>query len=567
MKKKPISLRTGLLAFIVACCVFSLLIVLIISARLLSASITRYSRSNLEAKAEGAMRQVELRLSAAIESSKAVSYDGTIKNAYRDYLENGDSVSLYRTSTEYLNQNFSRDERVCAVYISFRDQQISLCPYSISSYSQSYLTLREYLDTVQTDLLSSLGNSTTGIFFREYNGNLYMVRNLLDLQFRSFATLAMQLSTDVIFQAMMNLNPASETLFSLDGEMYRLSSDGKVSRAEYDGTLPENMLTFTAQADGHPISCSADLAGLGKPGLPELGMATIIAVCLILPLLLCVVLLFRRHITHPVDTLIDATSRVRSGERGYLITEEAKSQEIQALYTHFNEMSQELDTQFQRIFSEQQALMQARIKALQSQINPHFLNNTLEIINWEARLADNEKVSAMIEALSTLLDAALNRDDRNLIPLREELTYVDAYLYIIRERLGEKLVTEEEIEKDLMSVRIPRLILQPIVENAVEHDITSRRGGRLSIRAREKAGFLVLEVEHDGVMTPEDLENINTLIRLPADCDEDSAGGVGQIGVRNVSRRLKMIYGEDGALSIIQASDSTVLAQILLPLT
>ena len=76
--------------------------------------------------------------------------------------------------------------------------------------------------------------------------------------------------------------------------------------------------------------------------------------------------------------------------------------------------------------------------ALQSQINPHFLNNTLEIINWEARLSDNRKVSAMIEALSTMLEATLNRKKRHMVALSEELSYVDAYLYIISQRLGER---------------------------------------------------------------------------------------------------------------------------------
>ena len=210
--------------------------------------------------------------------------------------------------------------------------------------------------------------------------------------------------------------------------------------------------------------------------------------------------------------------------------------------------------------------MQVRIKALQSQINPHFLNNTLEIINWEARIAKNEKVSAMIEALSTLLDADLNRDNRNLVPLSEELRYVDAYLYIIRERLGDRFITDKVIDDTLLHLQIPRLILQPIVENAVEHDITPRRGGKLTLRVRKTGRTLVMEVEHDGVMTCEDLENINKLTALPADSDEITAGGVGQIGVRNVSSRLKMLYGEHGSLNITQVSDTTVLAQIRLPL-
>ena len=77
-----------------------------------------------------------------------------------------------------------------------------------------------------------------------------------------------------------------------------------------------------------------------------------------------------------------------------------------------------------------------RLKALQSQINPHFLNNTLEIINWKARLSGNEEVSEMIGALSVMMNATMNRDNEMFVPLSEELCYVDAYLTIIRQRFG-----------------------------------------------------------------------------------------------------------------------------------
>ena len=99
-------------------------------------------------------------------------------------------------------------------------------------------------------------------------------------------------------------------------------------------------------------------------------------------------------------------------------------------------MSGRLKYQFDHIYEEELALKDARIMALQSHINPHFMNNTLEIINWEARLAGNDKVSEMISSLGTLLDAALDRKKQPEVPLKEELTYVKAYLFIMKERLA-----------------------------------------------------------------------------------------------------------------------------------
>lgn len=164
----------------------------------------------------------------------------------------------------------------------------------------------------------------------------------------------------------------------------------------------------------------------------------------------------------------------------------------------------------------------------------------------------------MIEALSTMLTAALDRDGRAQIPLSEELGYVDAYLYIIRERLGGNLRVTKEIPDEMAAQLIPRLILQPIVENAVEHDITANRGGRLTLRARREAGEIVLEVEHDGTMTDKDRENIRQLTSA-------EYTGSGRVGLRNVYRRLKLLYGDAGGLTIEETAPGTILARLHFP--
>lgn len=279
---------------------------------------------------------------------------------------------------------------------------------------------------------------------------------------------------------------------------------------------------------------------------------------MVLPLLLVVIGLFYRHVSSPMETLSWANAQVQSGQRGYQITQEAPNTEFEKLYLNFNAMSTELKNQFEQSYQEQRATQKAQIKALQSQINPHFLNNTLEIISWEARLADNERVCAMIEALSTMLTAALDRDGRTQIPLSEELGYVEAYLYIIRERLGGNLQVSQEIAPEMREQLIPRLILQPIVENAVEHDITANRGGRLVLRAWQDGRRVILEVEHDGTMTDADRENI----RRQAS-DEDS--GKGRVGLRNVFQRLKLLYGDAGELTIDEVSSGTILARLSFP--
>ena len=129
-------------------------------------------------------------------------------------------------------------------------------------------------------------------------------------------------------------------------------------------------------------------------------------------------------------------------------------------------------------------LKDARIMALQSHINPHFMNNTLEIINWEARLAGNDKVSEMISSLGTLLDAALDRKKQPEVPLKEELTYVKAYLFIMKERFGKRLEVTLEIPEELYQEKVPRLILQPVIENAIAHGVQVQGTGKVRITGK-----------------------------------------------------------------------------------
>ena len=147
-------------------------------------------------------------------------------------------------------------------------------------------------------------------------------------------------------------------------------------------------------------------------------------------------------------------------------------------------MSGRLKYQFDHIYEEELALKDARIMALQSHINPHFMNNTLEIINWEARLAGNDKVSEMISSLGTLLDAALDRKKQPEVPLKEELTYVKAYLFIMKERFGKRLEVTLEIPEELYQEKVPRLILQPVIENAIAHGVQVQGTGKVRITGK-----------------------------------------------------------------------------------
>jgi len=554
-RKPRLSLKMGLITTIVICWLVPILIVVTVASTMLEHSYRTSVLREIDDAAKNGISQVQMRLGSAINGSKSVSYDGVIRNAYRKYQSDGMSFQLFRTSRDYLAQTFSRDDKYRAVFISFWDPSIAQ-PYVTIGDTTSY-QIAQVLPQHTKQILTAMADADTDIRFLYLDGELYMARNLLDSSFTSYATVVMLLDSQKIFGVLSSLSTMGSVRIALDDCCIQIDSQKNITADS--GMVADKTAEFSAEVDGHTLTVAAPVPEFNLwADNPWLGWEIGMVALMVLPLLAVIVFLFTRCVTRPIQTLADAHKRLQSGQRGYQIESQAPTTEFETLYANFNAMSAELKGQFERSFLEQQATQRAQIKALQSQINPHFLNNTLEIINWEARLADNERVSAMIEALSTMLDAALDRDGHSQIPLKQELVYVDAYLYITRERLGEGFQVHKDIEEDILNRPIPKLILQPIVENAVEHDIVSRREGHLWVRCYQREGHIYLEVEHDGQMSDEDQENIRKLL------SEDETGG-GSVGLRNVHQRLRLIYGTKAALRIEQTRAGSVLAQIRIP--
>lgn len=557
VKTKKVSLQMGLMMTILICWLVPIVIVVALAGMMLNRSYTNSVQQEIDASAENALRLVQMQVEDAVKDSKAVSYDGVVRSAYRGYLQSGDSAALYGEVSNYLSQNFTREEMYRAVFIYFWEADTEA--YVLTQGTTGYDLLRQCQEHAP-QLTEAMTDADTDIRILLVDDHLYMARNLLDTTFTPYATVVMLLDPAELFRPLDAVSRVEQVQYDIDGYVYLYNEAGVLMPA--DGADRQYEVRYDIQAEGHTITFTAMLEEYGLWADNQwLRWAVAAVALLVLPLLVVTVFLFYWHVTRPMETLAQANQLVQSGQRGFEITQSAPNREFGRLYDNFNAMSAELRLQFERSYLEQQATQQAKIKALQSQINPHFLNNTLEIINWEARFAENDRVSAMIEALSTMLDAALDRDGRTQIALSEELVYVDAYLYIIHERLGDGFRVHKQISEDVLCQQIPRLILQPIVENAVEHDITARRGGDLWVRAYRTENEMVLEVEHDGTMTEADRENIRKLLALPASDTEKGS----QVGLRNVNQRLALIYGDKGSLTVAEVRPGAVLARITFP--
>jgi two-component system LytT family sensor kinase len=200
--------------------------------------------------------------------------------------------------------------------------------------------------------------------------------------------------------------------------------------------------------------------------------------------------------------------------------------------------------QIEQKFEEQKRLvLEARFDALQRQINPHFLFNTLNSIASLVRFRP-EMAREMIVKLANILRALL-KDHDDFVPLRDELSFTDDYLGIEVVRFGaEKLRVEKEIEPETLELLVPSMLLQPLIENSIKHGLEPRiSGGTVTVRCRVRNSRLVVEVEDDGVgISPESAAAARSV-------SGNGRQGAG-IGMRNVRERLEVLFGVDASFEV-----------------
>lgn len=371
MKKtaKRFSLKSGLLAMILACWLVPIVIVLTVAGAFFERTYSQTIEQEIDFSAQKAMEQVQSRLEEAIAASKSVSYDGLIRQAYQSYTTNGDRAELYLQTNDYL-RIFTRTSLYKGVIVHYWEDSVAVSAYHLTSGTTGIDLIHKFQKRLP-DIMEQMGKTDTMIRFLAHDGELHMVRNLLDMNFQPYASVIMLLDADAFFRPISAIVRVENVSVWLDGNPYRLREDSFV----------------------------------------------------------------------PVD--------------------------------------------------------------------------------WE--------------------------ESR---PVRQDL--------IINERLGGRLQVEREIEEEAAKIPVPRLILQPIVENAVEHDITPNRGGKLTLRACQTEQEVTLEVFHEGTMTEKDRENIR---RICSDAPLEKR----RVGLRNVYRRMKLLYGDRGGLTVEEASAGVIRARLVIP--
>lgn len=552
--KQTLSLRRQMMLVILLCWLLPVLMVLSVVGGHLSDTVGTGAKKSLSGQFELHLQVCADRVNSAVEASRLASYDPTIRDAWRAYQEEPAYASLYRNTLTFLNRQYGSDSRFLYSAFWFSEDPENMNLTALTGITGTVYTQANRFWSEDFEAAKELAAGLdTAVGFLEQEGRVYLVRNLLDSSYETIGVLVLRLNLPYYFEELSNLSWASDLDIKLGG------MDFLLLRGEEIGT-DSDVLSVNTQGNGYKLSARASLdykvllAPLTSYIYVLLGMAA-----LLIPLLLIALRFLRRRVTYPIEVLMGGAEEIEQGKLGYQLSYEANSREFQYLTDSFNRMSGQLSNQFNRLYQEELALRDAQIKALQSHINPHFLNNTLEIINWEARMSGDIKVSKMIEALSTVLDAALDRRRNPEVRLAEEMIYVNAYLYIISERFGKRLNVSIDLPAELMDYHVPRLILQPVIENAVEHGIGPVGHGTVALRGYLEEQYLILEIENGGGLSPEDEAHISRLLAPDYDMRQETSGN---IGIANVNQRLHILYGDECGLSIFRREGDLVIARL-----
>ena len=274
-------------------------------------------------------------------------------------------------------------------------------------------------------------------------------------------------------------------------------------------------------------------------------ISQIVPVSILIAIIVCVIgillsIQFSSSIAKPVRRLTRLMKKVETGDFSGKFKVRYQD-EIGQLGTSYNMMLDEIQRLMDTVMEEQAELRKAQFKILQEQINPHFLYNTLDSINWLSRMGRNDEVVVMVNAFTKLLRIALSRG-KDVITVGEETEYINNYLTIQKIRYKKKLFYEVDIPRSMHSCFTLKLILQPIVENAIYHGVKSKKGGGyVYVEGREEEGSLVFTVRDTGAGLPEDaVRELNANMKRPLG---EEWTGEKSFGMKNVSDRIRVFFG------------------------
>ena len=551
------SLRVQIVVLLVLCWLIPALVLSVFIQTTLIPGLRSKTASALHADAEHAWTLACQNIDGVIAQARDAIYDGELTSVYDSWHAGSlADAEFLRLSRSYVDRKYGRNSLLTfAAY--FPVEAPGLYMYTRSGYTEAV----SFLDGLQQQTLRLGETLDTRSRFLEAEGQLYLVRNLMNLRMERYGMLVLGLHREAL------LAPLLQLADSWHGRVRVQLDDSGDTDVDWDA-LPSGLteegeeIRFCRQAAGDVYTLRLLLTLSKREQYREIYQFQYLALALyllLIPVLVLLAFYVKKRIITPVTLLTNASRRIERGELGVTVPMRG-GDELGELGVTFSNMSRRIEQLIDKTYKEELELKNAQIQALQSRINPHFINNALEAINWQARMERSESIPAMVDALSVLLGASMARQNRRMVTLREEMKVADAYIYFIQQRFGTDLTVTRRTEDDgAPDCVVPLLTVQPVLENAVEHGIAPAGGGEIILSCRREGGCVRLEVINTGRgIGPEDRRKIDAALR-------GETGEGAHLGLANIASRLRLIYGGRAAIEVFSDAHQRTVVRMDIP--
>lgn len=574
MNQKKWTMRTALLVL----CISSVVFALLLQTFLFHQSLRRQIRAESISDHEISLNKMQTDLSNFIHTIRGemltIYSEQDLTNAMRDAAEQDSSMKEYYWRTWYMaRKRFTKEDQVLAMYLyDTRDKLISSYRYNSVTYPRDIYKadyddnadrVYSYVHGDRTDLMISGYHNPEAkkdivrfvLKLHNYDADRsslgYLVCDINSVAFTSI--MAKYVDVD---QVCLWLQPLDDKVIAMTGQASESQSriqkqlskviqdyyQANELQEEYDGNYLIQVSQENYNLEAFVLVSQSLLTAAQKSLIRTLLiiMAAMIAAVAVL------VLFVSQWVTRPVEEMSSTITRIKNGEKQLRVQPVGWSQELSTLGTEFNEMLDRMEVMAQEELQHKMLVERTEYKMLQAQINPHFLYNTLDTMSGIANAQNCPLVSGMCRSLSAIFRYSLNMTDE-LSTLQNEMAHVRNYLYVMDVRNGSTIAYDYQIDSDTLQDPMPRICIQPVVENALTHGLRNvrRKDKKLLIRSEHVGENLVITVQDNGAGM--DAEEMNCL--LEQNDMKRVESGV-SIGILNVNARLKKLFGKEYGLHI-----------------
>lgn len=572
--KKRWTMRKALLVL----CISSVVFALLLQTFLFHQSLRRQIRVESISDHELSLNKMQTDLSDFIHTIRGemltIYSEQDLISAMRDAAEKDASLKdYYWRSWYFARRRFTKEDQVLAMYIyDTKDNLISNYRYNSVTYPRNIYKVDyddnadrvyDYVHGDRTDLMISGYHNPVAkkdiirfvLKLHNYDADRsslgYLVCDINSTAFTSIMAKYVDVEQVCLWLQPLNdqviaiTGQASETQHRIQKQLAKVIEDYYKSNdleQEYEGNYLIQVPQENYNLEAFVLVSQSLLTAAQKALIRTL---LIIMTAMIFAIMV-LVLFVSQWMTKPVEEMSSTITRIKNGETTLRVQPVGWSQELTTLGTEFNEMLDRMEVMAQEELQHKMLVERTEYKMLQAQINPHFLYNTLDTMSGIANAQKCPLVSGMCRSLSAIFRYSLNMTDE-LSTMQNEMAHVRNYLYVMDVRNGSAIAYDYQIDSDTLQDQMPRICIQPVVENALSHGLRNvrRKDKKLLIRSEHIDENLVITVSDNGAGM--DAESMNRLLKQN-DMKRVESGV--SIGILNVNARLKNLFGDEYGLHI-----------------